>query len=76
MDFRLLGPIEVWDCGEQIAVGAGKQRALLALLLLHVGHAVPVDQVVDELWGGNPPATAVNALWVYVANLRRALGRL
>jgi DNA-binding SARP family transcriptional activator/tetratricopeptide (TPR) repeat protein len=73
MDFRLLGPIEVWDCGEQIAVGAGKQRALLALLLLHVGHAVPVDQVVDELWGGNPPATAVNALWVYVANLRRAL---
>jgi len=73
VDFRLLGPIEVWDCGERIAVGAGKRRALLALLLLHVGHVVPVDRIIDELWGASPPSTAVNALWVYVAQLRRTL---
>jgi DNA-binding SARP family transcriptional activator/tetratricopeptide (TPR) repeat protein len=40
---------------------------------MHAGQTVPVDQVRHELWGGKPPATAMNALWVYVANLRRAL---
>ena len=73
MEFRLLGTIEAWDRGEQLAVGGGKQRALLALLLINAGRAVPVDQVLDELWRGRPPPTAKNALWVYVANLRGTL---
>ena len=51
MDFRILGPLEV--CAEQRALplGGAKQRALLALLVLHRNEVVSVDRVIDGLWG-------------------------
>jgi predicted ATPase/DNA-binding SARP family transcriptional activator len=52
-----------------------KQRALLALLLLRRGELVPTSVLVDELWGERPPATAVKTVQVYVAELRKLLGK-
>jgi DNA-binding SARP family transcriptional activator len=74
MEFRLLGPLEVRDGERAIQVGGGKERALLALLLLSVGRVVPTDRLTDDLWGERPPATAAKALQLYVSHLRKALG--
>ncbi|WP_244522296.1 FxSxx-COOH system tetratricopeptide repeat protein [Geodermatophilus africanus] len=50
-----------------------KQRAVLAMLALHLDEVVPVDVLVDGLWGEKPPAGAVNTLQVYVSRLRKVL---
>jgi predicted ATPase/DNA-binding SARP family transcriptional activator/Tfp pilus assembly protein PilF len=73
VQFRMLGPIEALVDGRAAALGAPKQRALLALLLVN-RRVVAADQLVDGLWGENPPASAVQSLQVYVHGLRRALG--
>jgi predicted ATPase/DNA-binding SARP family transcriptional activator len=74
LNFRVLGPVEALPDGEPAALGAPKQRALLALLLVNRGRVVSADQLVDGLWGEAPPASAVQSLQVYVHGLRRALG--
>jgi DNA-binding SARP family transcriptional activator len=72
-ELRALGPIEAVVGGELVDLGAPKQRALLALLVSRVGQPVPVDVMVEELWTGHPPPSAIISLQAYVANLRRAL---
>ena len=57
-----------------MAVGAGKQRALLALLLLHRNDVVSVDRLLDGLWDQTPPSSARKAIQVYVSRLRKVLG--
>ena len=74
MDFRVLGSLEVVDGGREIPLGGAKQRAVLAILLLHAGEVVSVDRLVDELWGERPPDTATKTVQVYVSRLRKALG--
>src|SRR5205809_4312443 len=73
MDFRLLGPREVLREGGPLRVGGPKQRALLALLLLHANEALSRERLIDGLWGERPPATAAKALQVYVSQLRKLL---
>jgi DNA-binding SARP family transcriptional activator len=73
VDFRILGPLEVWHEHRPIQIGGVKERALLAFLLLHAGEPVSADRLIDELWGESPPATARKSLQVRVAGLRRAL---
>jgi DNA-binding SARP family transcriptional activator len=75
MEFRVLGPLEVSEEGRQIALGGLKQRALLALLLLHANEVVSRDRLIDELWQEDPPETARTALQVHISQLRKALGR-
>jgi predicted ATPase/DNA-binding SARP family transcriptional activator len=74
VEFRLLGPLEALVEGEPVPLGAPKQRALLAQLLLRANEAVPVERLVDALWPEAPPASARHAVQVYVSRLRRALG--
>src|SRR5262249_34930694 len=74
MEFRILGPLEVEEDGRQIALGGDKQRSLLALLLLGRGRPVSTDRLVEEIWHGEPPATAAKSIQVYAARLRSALG--
>ena len=73
MDFRLLGPLEVFDGARAVVIGGGKRRSLLALLLLHGNEVVSADRLIDELWGESPPATAAKGLQVYVSQLRKEL---
>ena len=75
MEFRILGPLEVSDDGRPIALGGQKQRALLALLLLHANDVVSRDRLIDELWEEDPPETARTALQVHISQLRKAVGR-
>jgi DNA-binding SARP family transcriptional activator len=74
LDFRILGPLEVVDQQSPVALGGPKQRALLAILLLHRGQVVSSERLADELWGDRPPATAAKAPQGYVSHLRKALG--
>jgi DNA-binding SARP family transcriptional activator/tetratricopeptide (TPR) repeat protein len=74
MEFRILGPLEVCtEEGRKLDL-TGKQRALLAILLLHANEPVSTDRLIDELWDGEPPDTAGKALQVYVSRLRKLLG--
>ncbi len=74
MQFRILGPLEVSVDDETIEVGGPRQRAVLAVLLLHAGAAVPRGQLLDAVWGESAPRTAVGSLQVHVHGLRRVLG--
>jgi DNA-binding SARP family transcriptional activator len=74
MYFQLLGSLEVSDRGEPVAVGGGKRRALLGVLLLHPNEVVSAERLIDELWGERPPATSAKSVQVYVSQLRRELG--
>ncbi len=78
MLYRLLGPLETRVDGEALPLGGGKQRAVLATLLLSPNRVVPIDRLVDGLWGAEPPETAVKAVQIYVSRLRKVLpqGRL
>jgi YVTN family beta-propeller protein len=73
MQFRLLGPVEVEDDGRPLVLGSAKQRALLAILLLHANEVVSRDRLIDDLWGEQPPASAPHSLEVYVSRLRKTL---
>lgn len=72
MRLRLLGPLEVLDPrGIPIVVSGQKRRALLAALVVRAGRVVPVDRLVEELWGNTPPTN--NALQAHIGRLRKAL---
>jgi DNA-binding SARP family transcriptional activator/tetratricopeptide (TPR) repeat protein len=73
VQFRLLGPLEAQDGERRVELGRPKQRALLAVLLVHANHVVPLDRLIEELWGEEPPPRAAASLQTYVSNLRRAL---
>ncbi|MFI6097079.1 BTAD domain-containing putative transcriptional regulator [Lentzea sp. NPDC051213] len=74
MHVGILGPVEAHSPDGKIAVGGPRPRTLLALLAIRVGEIVPLDRLVDELYGLEPPADAANALQGQVSRLRRALG--
>lgn len=74
MEFRILGPLEVVREGSVLPTPPNKPRALLALLLLRRGEAVGVDELADDLWGEQPPATATKSIQVYVSQLRKTIG--
>jgi DNA-binding SARP family transcriptional activator len=74
MEFRILGPLEVVEDGRALSLGSRKQRALLALLLLHAGKVVSRDRLIDDLWHGEPPAAAETTLRSHISRLRSALG--
>ena len=74
MDFCILGPMEVRDGEHTVALGGAKQRALLALLLLHANEPVSMDHLTDALWPESAPEEGIKSLQVSVSRLRRALG--
>ncbi len=58
MDFRILGPLEVRDGDREVRLRSGKQRALLALLLVNANRTLAIDRIVDDLWGEDVPESA------------------
>lgn len=71
--FGVLGSLEVWRQGQRIEVGAAKQRAVLALLLLRAGRTVSTEQLFAAVWDAEPPATALRTLRSLISRLRRTL---
>src|SRR5215210_3191730 len=74
MEFRILGPVEVRDDGRVVRLGGGKQRAVLALLLLSANRVVASERMIELIWGERPPPTAATALHGHISSLRKALG--
>ncbi|UMP07540.1 BTAD domain-containing putative transcriptional regulator [Amycolatopsis sp. EV170708-02-1] len=72
----VLGPVEVVADGVRFDVGHARQRDVLAVLLLDVARVVPVDVLINRVWGERPPTQPRNALYGYVSRLRRALAAL
>jgi DNA-binding SARP family transcriptional activator len=71
--FAVLGPVRAW-CGEtELELGSPQRRAVLAVLLLAEGRQVPVDALVEALWGDEPPKAAVGTVRTYISQLRRCL---
>jgi len=75
VEFRILGPLEVLEDGQPVALGTLKERLVLGVLLLHANEFVSRERLIDDLWGEAPPPTARKAVNVYVSQLRKALGR-
>ncbi len=73
MEFCLLGPLLVRRGGVVVPVSPGRQRALLAALLLSANRVVSIDELADALWGSAPPPSARASLQTYVMRLRRSL---
>jgi DNA-binding SARP family transcriptional activator len=71
LNFSLLGPVRAWFGGREIALGPPQQRALLALLLLHIGEPVSKEEAVRALWGDAAPKFAEGTVRTYVYQLRR-----
>jgi DNA-binding SARP family transcriptional activator/Tfp pilus assembly protein PilF len=74
MEFCLLGPLVVRSGGAVVPLRRGKQRAVLAALLLEANQVVPVDTLAETLWGSIPPLSARVTVQNYVKRLRQALG--
>jgi DNA-binding SARP family transcriptional activator len=71
--FGVLGPLQASYAGAALALGGGRQRAVLALLVCEAGHAVPVERLLDGLWGESVPPGAVTSVQTYVFHLRQLL---
>jgi basic membrane lipoprotein Med (substrate-binding protein (PBP1-ABC) superfamily)/DNA-binding SARP family transcriptional activator len=72
VQFRILGSLSVVGNGKVAALGPPKQRALLAILLTRVGQVVPLERLIELLWGETAPRTADHSIQIYVSDLRRA----
>ncbi|MFI0351423.1 BTAD domain-containing putative transcriptional regulator [Actinomadura sp. 9N407] len=73
LSFAVLGPPRVWRDGEELSPGPPQQRALLAALLLREGRPATAQELVNAVWGEEPPRRAVGALRTYASRLRRLL---
>jgi DNA-binding SARP family transcriptional activator/tetratricopeptide (TPR) repeat protein len=73
LEFGLLGPVLVRRDGEVLPIPAGRQRALLAALLLNGGRTASAGELIEALWGAQPPPSARASLQNHVRRLRAAL---
>lgn len=73
VEFRLLGPVEIWTGDRLVNAGEPRRRAVLAALLFDAGTVVPSTTLIDRVWGEEPPARAVKTLGTHVTRIRRVL---
>ena len=73
MEFRILGPTELWSAGQLCDIGPAKERSALAILLLTPRTIVPAESLIERLWDTRPPVKARETLSVYIARLRGSL---
>lgn len=73
LDYRVLGPIEVWAHGRKLDIGGARQRRLVAALVLAAGRPLSADRLIGIVWSDDPPDQARNTLRTYIARARRAL---
>ncbi|MFE0103356.1 BTAD domain-containing putative transcriptional regulator [Streptomyces sp. NPDC059009] len=73
--FSVLGPVRAWHGEEPLSTGSPQQRALLAALLLREGRTATAAELIDALWGDEPPSQALAAVRTYASRLRKVLPR-
>jgi len=71
--FAVLGDVEVRAGGRRVEVGHDRQRCVLAALLVDANQPVPVEQLLDRVWGDRPPQRARGTLYSYLSRLRQVL---
>ncbi|MEV0465564.1 BTAD domain-containing putative transcriptional regulator [Nocardia tengchongensis] len=71
--FKLLGPVQLHVHGKPVDLGPPRQTSLLAALLVDSGRPLPIDTLIDRVWGDSPPVAARDAVYTYVARLRGVL---
>nr|QIZ01195.1 helix-turn-helix domain-containing protein [Streptomyces sp. S1D4-11] len=71
--FSVLGPVRAWRGPVSLPTGSPQQRALLAALLLREGRTATAGELIDALWGEDPPSQALAAVRTYASRLRKAL---
>src|SRR5436190_22548610 len=74
MDFAILGPVEVIRDGIAMPIGGAGRRTVLARLLIDAGRTVATDSIIEDVWNGQPPATAHKTLQKYISELRKTIG--
>src|SRR4029453_9364787 len=74
MRFQILGPLEVARERAPVPLGGPKQRTVLAHLIVRANQVVTADELIDRVWGDEPPESARNVLQTYISRLRGALG--
>ncbi|QBI20978.1 helix-turn-helix domain-containing protein [Egibacter rhizosphaerae] len=76
MEVRVLGPVDVVVDGVPVALGGRRPKTIVAVLALRAGRTVPIERLVDEVWGEAPPRSAVDTLQSYLSRLRTAFARV
>ncbi|MFF0450208.1 BTAD domain-containing putative transcriptional regulator [Streptomyces sp. NPDC004609] len=71
--FSVLGPVRAWRAGKPLSSGSPQQRALLAALLLRDGRTATASELIDAIWGEDPPLQALAAVRTYASRLRKVL---
>ncbi|MCY0931742.1 BTAD domain-containing putative transcriptional regulator [Streptomyces sp. H27-H1] len=71
--FSVLGPIRAWRGAEVLSSGTPQQRALLAVLLLRDGRTATAPELIDAIWGEDPPQQALATIRTYASRLRKIL---
>ena len=75
MELRILGSIELWTGSSPADIGPARQRSILGALLVDPERPVPLESLVDRVWGDDPPAGVRNVVHTYITRLRRALAQ-
>jgi DNA-binding SARP family transcriptional activator/Tfp pilus assembly protein PilF len=75
MEFRLLGEVQALAAGRLLDVGTPRQQAVLAALAVAPGRPVPIETLIDRVWGDEPPAEARNILYSHLSRIRLLLRR-
>src|SRR3954447_5561376 len=73
VELRMLGPVQARATGRPVELGPARQRSVLVALAVDAGRPVPVDTLIDRVWGENPPGQARAGLYSYITRLRRIL---
>lgn len=71
MEFHILGHLDVSCGGRPVSLGGSRERTVLSMLLLEAGHVIPIDRLIDAVWGEEPPATARGQIQFCISALRR-----
>jgi len=73
VEFRILGPVELWISGRRVDLGPARQRGVLAALLVEPERPISIQSLVDRVWDGEPPKQVRNVVYTYIARIRRTL---
>ena len=73
MEFRLLGELRVREAGRSLDTGTPRQQTVLAALAVDAGRPVPIETLIDRVWGEDPPAEARNVLYSHLSRIRGLL---